>query len=153
MTEQQTKQFLDRPLIAHVTSLRSDGSAHTVPVWYQYDDARFYVFTPSLSVKIAHLKRDPRLTISIASEDEPYRYVVASGVAVLSVVCALERGGVIASRYRGEAGPAFIQACDAEYGGVTIVMLTPKRLITHESPKDGSPSRRQGKYCGNTHVA
>jgi PPOX class probable F420-dependent enzyme len=130
MTRQQIKQFLNRPLIAHVTSLRADGSAHTVPVWYQYDNARFYVFTPSLSIKITHLKRDPRLTISIASEDEPYRYVVASGVAVLSVAHALERGGAIASRYRGEAGPAFIQAIDTEYGGVDIVMLAPQRLIT-----------------------
>lgn len=130
MTNRQINQFLARPLIAHVTTLRSDGSAHTVPVWYQYDDARFYVFTPSLSVKITHLKRDPRLTISIASEDEPYRYVVASGVAVLNVERALERGGAIASRYRGEDGPAFVQAVDTEYGGVTVVMLAPKRLMT-----------------------
>ena len=56
--------------------------------------------------------------------------MVASGVAVLSITHALERGGIIASRYRGEAGPAFVQACDAEYGGVTIIMLKPKRLIT-----------------------
>lgn len=130
MTQQEIKQFLDRPLIAHITSLRADGSAHTVPIWYEYDDARFYVFTPSLSVKITHLKRDPRLTISIASEDEPYRYVVASGVAALSTTRVLERGGAIASRYRGEAGPAFAQSVDAEYGGVTIVMLAPKQLIT-----------------------
>jgi PPOX class probable F420-dependent enzyme len=130
MTNGQMKQFLERPLIAHVTSLRSDGSAHTVPVWYQYDDAKFYVFTPSLSVKIANLKRDRRLTISIASEDEPYRYIVASGVAVLSVEQVLDRGGAIASRYRGEAGPAFVEAVNSEYGGVTIVMLAPKRLIT-----------------------
>ena len=129
MNEQQIRQFLDRPLIAHITSLRSDGSAHTVPVWYQYDAPRFHVFTPSRSVKIAHLRRDPRLTISIASEDEPYRYVVASGVAELSTVRPLERGGVIASRYRGKAGAAYVQNIDAKYGAVTIVTLVPTRLM------------------------
>lgn len=129
MIRQEMEQFLARPLIAHATSLRADGSAHTVPIWYQYEKARFYIFTASASVKITHLKRDPRLTISIASEDEPYRYVVASGVAKVSAACALERGGTIASRYRGAAGPAFVQAINTEYGGVTIVSLSPTRLM------------------------
>jgi nitroimidazol reductase NimA-like FMN-containing flavoprotein (pyridoxamine 5'-phosphate oxidase superfamily) len=53
MTQEKIERFLNRPLIAHVTTLRVDGSAHTVPVWYQYDNARFYVFTPRSSVKIA----------------------------------------------------------------------------------------------------
>ena len=128
MTPQQTAQFLGRPLIAHVTSLRMDGSPHTVPVWYQYADGRFYVFTPSRSVKVRNLLRDPRLTISIASEDEPYRYVVADGVADVSDDGALERGGAIASRYRGKGGPAYVQDVDANHGGVTIVSLQPTRM-------------------------
>ena len=130
MTPQQTKEFLDRPLIAHLTSLREDGSAHTVPVWYQYEDARFYVFTPSQSVKITNLKRDPRLTISIASEDEPYRYVVGSGIAVFKVARSLKRRTAIATRYRGRAGAAFVQAIKTEYGSSTIVILAPTRLTT-----------------------
>ena len=131
MTPQQRKEFLDRPLIAHLTSLREDGSAHTVPVWYQYEGARFYVFTPSQSVKITNLKRDPRLTISIASEDEPYRYVVGSGIAVLKVARSLKRRIAIATRYRGGvAGVAFVQAVKTEYGSSTIVMLAPTRLTT-----------------------
>ncbi len=128
MTPQQIERFLARPLIAHVTSLRADGSPHTVPVWYQYEDGRFYVFTPSPSVKIANLKRDPRLSISVASEDEPYQYVVAEGVAELSEKRALERGGAIASRYRGEGGPAYVENIDAKYGGVTIVSLPPTKI-------------------------
>tara|TARA_Y100000758_G_scaffold218224_1_gene157029 strand:- start:1002 stop:1418 length:417 start_codon:yes stop_codon:yes gene_type:complete len=131
MTPKQIKEFLDRPLVAHLTSLREDGSAHTVPVWYQYDDARFYVFTPSQSVKIINLKRDPRLTISIASQEEPYRYVVGSGIAVFKVAGSLKRRTAIATRYRGEtAGAAFVQAVDIEYGNSTIVMLAPTRLTT-----------------------
>ena len=131
MNLQQIKEFLDRPLIAHLTSLREDGSAHTVPVWYQYDDARFYVFTPSQSVKITNLKRDPRLTISIASEDEPYRYVVGSGMAVFKVARSLKRHTAIAARYRGEpAGATFVQAVNTEYGSSTILMLAPTRLTT-----------------------
>lgn len=128
MTPQQIDQFLARPLIAHVTSLRADGSAHTVPVWYQYEDGKFYVFTPTPSVKIRHLKRDPRLTISIASEDEPYRYVVAEGEAELSNDNPNQRGGEIASRYRGAEGPAFVENVDTKYGGVTIITLTRARV-------------------------
>ncbi|MDA1036330.1 MAG: PPOX class F420-dependent oxidoreductase [Chloroflexi bacterium] len=128
MTPHQIDQFLDRPLIAHVTSLREDGSPHTVPVWYQYAEGRFYVFTPSNSVKVRNLRRDPRLTISIASEDEPYRYVVADGVAELSDEHALDRGGAIGSRYRGDGGPAYVENIDSKYGGVTIVTLEPTRV-------------------------
>ena len=128
MTLQEMSQFLNRPLIAHVTSLRLDGSPHTVPVWYQYTGGHFSVFTPSRSVKVRNLRRDPRLTISIASEDEPYRYVMADGVAELSDVGALEQGEVIASRYRGDAGLAYVQSVDVTYGGVTIVSLRPTRV-------------------------
>jgi len=70
------------------------------------------------------------LTISIASEDEPYHYVVASGVAELSDSYPIERGAAIASRYRGAGGPAFVEAVDTEYGGVTIVILGPTRFLT-----------------------
>ncbi len=133
MTQPQIDEFLERPLIAHVTSLRADGSPHTVPVWYQYADGRFYLFTPSRSVKVRNLRRDPRLTISIASEDEPYRYVVADGTAELSDERPLDRGGAIASRYRGAGGLAYVQDVDSEYDGVTIVSLTPTRMRTWAS--------------------
>ncbi len=39
-----------------------------------------------------------------------------------------DRGGEIASRYRGAGGPAYVKNVHSKYGGVTIVTLQPTRL-------------------------
>jgi hypothetical protein len=44
MTPKEVREFLDAPRVSHLTTLRSDGSPHTGPSWYQYDAGVFHVF-------------------------------------------------------------------------------------------------------------
>ena len=59
MTPEELEEFFAAPLVAHLTTLRADGSPHTAPVWYDYRDGRFLVFTWDKAVKVANLERDP----------------------------------------------------------------------------------------------
>jgi PPOX class probable F420-dependent enzyme len=129
MTPAQTDRFLEQPNIAHVVTLRADGSAHVVPVWYAHVDGTFFVFTPATSAKVKNLARDPRLTISIASDQRPYNYVVASGVATLNHDDVLDRAASIAARYEGgpEGGQRYIAKLSERFT-VALITMTPDKV-------------------------
>jgi PPOX class probable F420-dependent enzyme len=133
MTPAQISEFLDEPNLAHVMTLRANGSSHAVPVWYRYVDGTFYVFTPSTSVKVKNLARDPRLTISIASNDRPYCYVVAEGTASVTPMAdpndaVFEHAASIAARYEGglEGGRAYIEKLMLRFP-VSLITMTPTK--------------------------
>lgn len=130
MTPERTAEFLAGTSLAHFITTRKDGSPHSVPVWYEFADDRFYVFTPSTSLKLRNLARDPRMVLSIASETRPYEYVVASGAAEVFTgdVDVTERAQSIAGRYEGpEGGVAYIEKLRTRFD-VTLVAMTPTRL-------------------------
>jgi PPOX class probable F420-dependent enzyme len=125
MTRAETEQFLALPLIAHFVTTRADGSPHAVPVWYAFVEGRFYVFTPTTSLKIRNIKRNPRLTLSIASHDQPYRYVVANGVAEIIAEGVTERAVSIATRYEGPEGGVKYVANLLVNWELTLIAMTP----------------------------
>lgn len=65
---------------AWVTTLRADGSAHTVPVWFTWHDGAVWFSTSVESVKAANLARDPRATVAIEGAEVP---IVIEGEAAL----------------------------------------------------------------------
>jgi PPOX class probable F420-dependent enzyme len=125
MTPEQLTAFLVEPNIAHFVTVRADGSPHAVPLWYEYVDGDFYIFTPSTSFKLKNLARDLHMTLSIASEAKPYRYVVANGTAEILEGDVGERVVSIASRYEGaEGGAAYYESLKQRFK-VVVIKLTP----------------------------
>jgi PPOX class probable F420-dependent enzyme len=132
MTPEQTSDFLELPNIAHFITLRADGTPHSAPVWYEYADERFYVFTPADSLKLTNLARDPRMTLSIANENRPYQYVVASGEGRRLSSDVTSRAVSVASRYEGEGGARFI-ADLAVKNEVVVIEMTATHLMEYIS--------------------
>jgi PPOX class probable F420-dependent enzyme len=126
----QIDEFLAAPRIAHVTTIEADGSPHTAPVWYEWKDGKFITFTPKSSHKLKNLQNDDRITISVASEDEPYRYVVGLGQATVSDDPFLDVSMSVASRYKGTGGREFIDDNFSVDNTPTLVTLVPDRLLT-----------------------
>lgn len=138
MTASEMREFLDAPRIAHLTTLRADGSPHTSPVWFEYADGAFTVFTSEQFLKAKLLRKDRRVSLSIASDDEPYRYVAADGLAKVGNADAIERASSVATRYRGgDEGPAYAKWVDETFGGLLIVELTPVHLVAWRSGGEG----------------
>jgi PPOX class probable F420-dependent enzyme len=68
------------PNYAHVATVMSDGSPHTVPVWIDLDDHdRVVFYKENGSVGLKNLKRDPRVAISITDVQNPYRSALVRG--------------------------------------------------------------------------
>ena len=127
MDQTEFQEFIDGPWIAHLVAVQADGTSHVAPVWYEYADGRFLVFTPGTSVKLGHIRNDPRVAISIASEGEPYRYVTANGIAEISADEVHEQALSIARRYRGDRAERFLEDLKDLY----IIAVTPTKLSTY----------------------
>ena len=118
--------FLDEPLVAVLATLRADGSVLLSPVWHEWREGGFSVWTGADDVKARHLRRDPRASILVAESQNPLRGVELHGVARVVEDPEFETAERIASRYLGpEKGVAYARSGS---GHAVTVRLEPGDL-------------------------
>ncbi len=64
---------------AHLGTLLPDGSPHVTPVWVDHDGDMVLVNTAMGRVKQKNTVRDPRVSISIIDQSNPYDRVIIQG--------------------------------------------------------------------------
>ena len=74
--------ILDKPAFAHLSTLMSDGSPHTAPVWIDTDDGYVVINSAEGRLKDRNVRRDPRVAISITDPENPYRSLAIRGRVV-----------------------------------------------------------------------
>ena len=87
--------------IGWLTTLQPDGSPHTTPVWFVFDEKAIWIATGRRNVKVTNVRADPRVSIAVdGSADAP---LVAEGRAELMDVAATSRAVVaaFAEKYDG----------------------------------------------------
>jgi PPOX class probable F420-dependent enzyme len=72
--------FLLEPNPAVVATLRADGSPHTVATWYDWVDGLVLLNMDASRVRLGHLRRDPRVSLTVLDRDSWYTHVTLSGV-------------------------------------------------------------------------
>jgi PPOX class probable F420-dependent enzyme len=101
----EVDEFLRLPNPAVVATLRADGSPHTVPTWYDWEDGRVLLNMDETRLRLGHMRRDPRaaLTVLGGGEDGWYRHVSLLG-SVVSIADddSLEDIDRLAIRYTGQ---------------------------------------------------
>ena len=128
LTPEQIAEFLERPLVAVMVTLRADGSPHAIPIWYEYRDGEFIVFTSDTFVRVKNLRRDSRAAITVSNHEAPYMYVSAEGPVSITSEAVAETGLSIARRYMGERGDRFLEEVLDEHS--VLLRLTPERILT-----------------------
>lgn len=118
--------FLDEPLIAVLATVRPDGSVLLSPVWHEWRDGGFNVWTGANDVKSRHLRREPRASILVAESSHPLRGAEVRGTARIVSDDASETAIRIAGRYLGQAnGEAYVR----KVGGKDVtIRLEPGEL-------------------------
>jgi PPOX class probable F420-dependent enzyme len=73
--------LLERPLFAHLATVRPDGSPQVNPMWFLWDpELEVMRFTHTrVRHNYRNIGRDPRVALSILDPDEPYRYLQVRG--------------------------------------------------------------------------
>ncbi len=69
MTE-EIRRFLQKPLIARLSTLDKDGYPHTVPVWFDMDGDDIVVISVRDTVKIGHIQANSKGAVSIGGQSE-----------------------------------------------------------------------------------
>ena len=74
--------LLTKRSFAHLATLNPDGSPQVTPVWVDFDGTNVVINTARGRVKANNLAREPRVALSIADPDNPYRYLGIQGRVV-----------------------------------------------------------------------
>lgn len=74
--------LLERPLFAHLATVRRDGSPQVNPMWFLWDSEHGVVKLTHTKERhnYRYVQREPRVALSIADPDNPYRYLQVRGV-------------------------------------------------------------------------
>jgi len=99
----QLDEFLKQPNPSVIASLRADGSPHTAPTWYLWEDGKVLVNMEDSRKRLEHLRRDPRVSITVLDKDLWYRHVTLSGRATLKDDPELEDIDRLCRHYMGDA--------------------------------------------------
>ena len=118
--------FLDEPVVAVLATVRQDGTVLLSPVWHEWHDGGFQVWSGPNDVKTRHLRREPRASMVVAESSHPLRGVEVRGAARILTENGFETAVRIASRYLGpEKGEAYVR----KVGGNDItIRLDPGEL-------------------------
>jgi PPOX class probable F420-dependent enzyme len=112
LSKTELDRFLERSdAIATLATLDGAGAPYQVPVWYEWDGQSLWIITKPLARYVAHLRRDPRVAVSIARSKLPYVRVLIQGTAELlpTGLDWLPMGHRMAHRYLGKTrGTAYI---------------------------------------------
>ena len=71
--------FLREPNPAIVATLQADGSPHSVATWYDWEDGLVLLNMDATRVRLGHLQRDPRVSLTVLEKDDWYHHVSLFG--------------------------------------------------------------------------
>ncbi len=95
--------FLRKPNPAVIATLRPDGSPHSVATWYDWEDGRVLVNMEATRLRLRHLRRDPRVSLTALDKDDWYTHVSLLG-RVVSLADDPDLADIdrLATRYTGK---------------------------------------------------
>jgi PPOX class probable F420-dependent enzyme len=118
--------LLDRPMFAHLATVRPDGAPQTQVMWFAWDGERLRMTHTKSRQKYRNFQREPRVALSIADPDNPYRF--------------LEVRGTVERIDDDDAQAAFYQSLQQRYrqsypitdaAERVIVTIRPDKVIAH----------------------
>jgi PPOX class probable F420-dependent enzyme len=124
LTDAQLTLLRDRNF-GVVTTLKSDGSPQTSVVWIDTDGEHVIFNTRNDRAKGRHLRRDPRVSVTVFDADRAYRYFEVEGVAELEVEGANEHIHELSRKYND--GKDFHTPENR-----VIVKVTPRRIFDYQ---------------------
>jgi len=77
--DERARALLEGKNFATVSTLRPDGSIHSVLVWVHVEGDRVVLNSAKGRAWPRNVERDPRVTVLVADQEDPYTYVQIRG--------------------------------------------------------------------------
>jgi PPOX class probable F420-dependent enzyme len=89
--------------LAHLATLMPDGSPQVTPVWFLYENGKFFVNTARGRVKDRNMTQSAQVALSIVDPENPYAHLAVRG----KIVRSTEEGAdasidALAKKYLGQ---------------------------------------------------
>jgi len=126
--------LLTRPLFAHLATVRPDGAPQSNVMWFAWDGERIRLTHTKTRQKFRNLQHEPRVALSIADPDDPYRF--------------LEVRGVVEKIEDDDAQASFYRSLQERYGMVFPITDASVRVVVTVRPESfwavagGLPARK-----------
>jgi PPOX class probable F420-dependent enzyme len=133
---QIVNDLLDEIHLATLATHRKDGSVLLSPLWYVWENHRFWLGVSAGDVKLRHIARDPRVTLVVAEDTPPYRGIEVRGVAHVDESNFPPRMRAIARRYLGPDGDDIYG--DDEQGAIVTIEPTATRTWDFDDETDAA---------------
>jgi PPOX class probable F420-dependent enzyme len=100
------QDLLAKPNPAVITSVRPDGQPVSVATWYVWDDGRILVNMDEGRKRLAYLRHDPRVSVTVLDANDWYTHVSMQG-RVVELIDDDDFSGIdrISTHYTGRPYP------------------------------------------------
>jgi PPOX class probable F420-dependent enzyme len=99
---EELQELLRRPNPAVIGTVRPGGTPNTVATWYLWEEGRALVNMDEGRRRLAYLREDPRVSLTVLDGDEWYRHVTLHGsVTALEADEGMRDIDRIATHYTG----------------------------------------------------
>jgi PPOX class probable F420-dependent enzyme len=73
--------LLERPLFAHLATVRADGAPQVNPMWFLYDPESNRILLTHTKTRhnFRYVQKEPRVALSVTDPDDGYRYLQVRG--------------------------------------------------------------------------
>jgi PPOX class probable F420-dependent enzyme len=75
-------EFVRQPNGAVIATVRADGAPYTAATWYDWDDGRVLVNMDFERLRLSHMRRDPRVSLTVLDIGDWYHTVTIFGLVV-----------------------------------------------------------------------
>lgn len=137
MTEAAREAFLSRPRIGVLGMLTEDGAPVAIPIWFEWDGHRVFMFTGETSPKIRRLQNDARATLLVAAEaGEKEEWVAMDGQVSIHPDGVIELAARLAARYWDLNDPeraATLQLWRDQASALRRLEIIPSRIRSYTS--------------------
>jgi len=102
---EEAHRLLDDANFGHVATVMPDGSVQSTPVWVMREGDVAVFNTAKGRTKYENLLRDPRVTLSVHGQENPYQYLQIRGRAEIDEGSGLAMIHELSHKYMGRDYP------------------------------------------------
>ena len=137
MTADEMQAFLARPLVAHLATVRANGSPQVVPMWFLYDNGVMYMSTRTWAAKVRHLRHNPHVAVEVDVMDAPLKnkVVAIDGTAEIVTTGVKEMTARIYQKYVGADAVNSPKAQESINTPRVLLKIAPKTMWSMDTTR------------------
>lgn len=116
---------------ARVAYVWTDGTPRVVPIWFHWTGEEVVLGTPSTAPKVKALRQNPKVALTIDSNDPPKVLLIRGTASVELVDGMVPEYALAARRYMGEEeGAAWVEQAGGMFARMARIAIRPEWVGT-----------------------